>query len=99
MKKAAQISVAIGLGGFLLLKSGVASSLMIFLLVGAVPGTSVSLPPTAMLAVISAVAWLIVVNFMATSAFNFVSMKRLIDKHLARRQRMPKRRFGRLAKV
>lgn len=77
----------------LLSKSGVLSALMMFVLVGAIPGTTVSLPAGLMLTLCGAVALLITLRFTAISAIETLSLHRLTRKHIAYRERMPKRRF------
>jgi hypothetical protein len=77
-------------------ESGVATSLMLFLLSGTIPGTSFTISPNVMLFAIGAIAWLVLLRMTALSTLNFIAMKKLIAKHIARRERLPKRRFNEL---
>lgn len=81
---------------FILSESGVLNSLLIFLLVGAIPGTSVTIPPSLMLFMTGASLWAILFHLTAGKFIGSRQTKRLIKKHIARKQRMPKRRYGQI---
>lgn len=91
-----QRAVAIGsilLILFVLEKSGVLDALLIFLLVGAVPGTNWSLPAGFMLTAGIITALLVVFRYTAISLVEGLDLHRRTQKHLVRKQRMPKKRF------
>ncbi len=95
MKKATLIAGLSLLLLVILVKSGVLDSLMIFLLVGQIPGTSYAIPSSVMLLVITSIIWLLVFRFTAIEALNSLSLRRSAKhKAAARKKRMPKRRFG-----
>lgn len=94
MRKAIIIT-CISLAGLIVLdQSGILNSLFVFLLVGAVPGTNYTLPPTLMLLLIISAIWLIVIRFTALEAFYSVSVKKVKKQQHTRQKRMPKRRFS-----
>lgn len=80
----------------LLSQSGVADSLLAFLLVGAVPGTSYSLSPTLMLAAIAAITWVILFNIMVVKIIDLKSTKKQNTRHSSRTGHMPKRRYEKI---
>lgn len=81
---------------FLLTQSGVANALMAFLLVGALPGTSYSLPAGAMLLIIALIVWLLIFRMTAVSLISFLQIDRLAKKRLQQKSQLPKRRFGQI---
>lgn len=95
-KKAIVVSMLILIIVSILSKSGVLNSLLIFLLVGAVPGTSVSISPSLMLLIVGAGFWAITFHFTAGKFITSRQTKRLIKKHITRKQRMPKRRYSQI---
>jgi NADH:ubiquinone oxidoreductase subunit 6 (subunit J) len=96
MKKAIIISSLIFLAVLVLSESGVFNSLLIFLLIGAVPGTSISLSPNAMFLIIGAVGWVVVCNLTTVKMIDMIKTKRLVKHTTKRQQRMPKRRYSRI---
>lgn len=78
---------------FIMSKSGVIDAFLIFLLVGAIPGTSGSLPAGFMLAVCVIAVLILVFRFTVISLVEELGMRRLTKKHAARKDRMPKKRF------
>ncbi len=96
MKKIVIISSIIFLVLMVLSESGVLNSLLIFILVGAVPGTSIDLSPNMMFLVGAAISWAVLIDLTVVKLVNFISAKRMIGKHIARKQRMPKRRYSRI---
>ena len=81
---------------FLLTQSGVANALMAFLLVGALPGTTYSLPASAMLLIIALIVWLLIFRMTAVSLISFLQIDRLAKKRLQQKNQLPKRRFGQI---
>jgi inner membrane protein involved in colicin E2 resistance len=80
----------------LLVNSGVLNALVMFLLMGQIPGTSYSIPASAMLALLSATTLLIAASIVAAKMQHTTTIRRLIKKHLAHKARMPRRRFGQI---
>ena len=78
----------------LLAQSGITDSLMAFLLVGAIPGTSYSLSPGIMLLIIALTAWLLIFRVAAISIISFLRIDHLAKVHLQQKRQLPKRRFG-----
>jgi arginine exporter protein ArgO len=96
MKKAIIITCIAGFGLFALAQSGLLESLLLFLLVGAVPGTDYSIPSHVMLLAIIGIVWLIVVRFMAVELFYSYMDKRAKEQKTVHKKRMPKRRFSQI---
>jgi uncharacterized membrane protein len=96
MKKAVIIASLILFVYIVLSESGVLNALLVFLLVGAVPGTTITISPNFMLLGIGIIAWLVLFNLMAVRIANFATSKRLIGKYITRTERMPKRRYSRI---
>lgn len=78
---------------FTLAKSGVIDSLFIFLLVGAIPGTNWSLPAGFMLTVSFAAVTALAVRYTIVAILDERDLRRRTKKYIARRERMPKKRF------
>lgn len=77
--------------------SGVFDAFIAFLLVGAIPGTTYSLPPIVMLALSLIALWALTVRCAAVPLLTFIKIDRLARQHLARKERMPKRRFSEIS--
>lgn len=78
----------------LLVKFGVLHAFVMFVLMGQIPGTSYSIPASAMLALLSITALLIAASIVAAKMQHTTTIRRLIKRHLAHKARMPRRRFG-----
>ena len=78
---------------FVLGKSGVLDSLLIFLLVGAIPGTDWSLPAGFMLSIGLLTVVLIAFRYTAVALLEELDLRKRTRKHIARKERMPKKRF------
>ncbi len=78
---------------FALVKSGIIDSLFIFLLVGAIPGTSWSLPAGFMLTVSFVAVTLLAIRYTLVAILDERDLRRRTQKYIARRERMPKKRF------
>ncbi len=74
----------------------VPSSLLNFLLVGALPGTAVSLPPTTMLAIMTGLIGVVVFEFSARRFEIVRRIRQLLFSVTTRRERLPARRFTRI---
>lgn len=89
------IITSISLAGLIVLEqSGILNSLLMFLLVGAIPGTPYNVPSTIMLLFIISAIWLVVIRFAATETVYSISVKKTRKQQVARKKRMPKRRFS-----
>jgi len=94
MRKAIIIT-CVSLAGLIILEqSGVLNSLLIFLLVGAIPGTNYSIPSTIMLLFIASAAWLLIIRMTANETFYSVSAKKTKRRPTSHKKHMPKRRFS-----
>lgn len=93
MKQRTILGTGVILALIILSKSGVFDTLMIFLLVGAIPGTSLSLPPGLMFGVCAIAVLVVAFRYTLVSLVDAIGLHRLTRKHLAYRERMPKRRF------
>ena len=80
----------------LLVRAGVLDSLVIFILSGAIPGTTLQLPPSAMLLGVVAITWLLVMHMTTHQFRSYVAFRRLVTHYTKRNDRMPKRRYGRI---
>lgn len=76
--------------------SGILDSLLLFLLVGAVPGTTYTLPWSVMLLIIIGIMWLVIFRFALLDAFQAITTKKSTKTHAARKKRMPKRRYSQI---
>jgi len=73
---------------------GVFNALVMFLLVGAIPGTDYSLPSSFMLLVMIALIWVIFYKFAGAKAIRSRTAKKLLKRTKAHKKRMPRRRFS-----
>lgn len=96
MKKTIFITLCIIVTTGILIESGVAGSLLLFLLVGAVPGTSITISPTVMLIAIGLITWGLFIRVAAVEALRAFAIKKLAAKRQARRKSMPRRRFSQI---
>lgn len=78
-------------------KSGIFAALMMFILVGAIPGTDWNIPAGYMLALIALPTIFFSVRFIVTSISEAHELRRQTEKYLERKSRMPKKRFRHLA--
>lgn len=79
-----------------LAESGAFNAFVMFLLMGQIPGTSYSVPASAMLFLLGITATLIIAHFVTTKTRHSAAIRRLLKKHLAHKARMPRRRFGQI---
>jgi len=68
---------------------------MYFIIMGDLPGTSVSLPPTTMLALITTLLGIIIFEFSARRIQIVWNVRQQLMHMLTRRERLPTRRFHR----
>lgn len=96
MKKTIIIACLATLGLVILIKSGIVESLVLFLLVGIIPGTNYALSSGIMLLIIGSIVWLFVMRFIAIELFHFAIDKRITAQKTAYKKRMPKRRYSQI---
>ena len=96
MKKTIIIACLASLGLVILIKSGVIESLVLFLLVGLVPGTNYAVPSSVMLLAIFSILWLLVVRFAAVELFYLFLDKRASMPQSNHKKHMPKRRYSQI---
>lgn len=92
MRKAFVIAIVSFLVLLALSESGILNSILFFILVGAIPGTSYAVPAGLMLLIIALCSWLIVVR-LATFA---ISLHRLTKRHIAANKHLPRRHYSRI---
>lgn len=80
----------------ILAESGVFNALVMFLLMGQIPGTSYSVPASVMLLLLGMIVALIIARFVMTKTRYNLAIRRLVKKHLAHKARMPRRRFSQI---
>lgn len=94
MKKTLIITTAIILITAFAVESGMLNALIMFVLMGQIPGTSYSVPASVMLVLLGITITLMIVRFITAKTRHTVTIRRLVKKHLAHKARMPRRRFG-----
>lgn len=94
MKRTIILSSITVLATALLAESGALNALVMFLLVGQVPGTNYSISPSVMLLLFGVITVLVLYHVTAVKILHSINIHRLAQKHLARKARMPRRRYG-----
>jgi hypothetical protein len=94
MRKGIVIACLGALGLVVFIKSGVIESLILFLLVGIVPGTDYVVPSNVMLLAIFSIIGLIISRFAARELFYLFMDKRAAIQKPNHKKRMPKRRYS-----
>jgi hypothetical protein len=74
-------------------KLGVLQALLLFFLVGAIPGTDLTVPSSVMFFSILIAAWVVVFRFTALKALEMRAVARLAKAYNERKNNQPKRRF------
>ena len=75
---------------------GVLNALLLFFLVGAIPGTNLSVPSGVMLSFIVLASWVAVFHFAAIHALERRIIRHLEQRYADTKKRLPKRRFGQI---
>jgi hypothetical protein len=96
MKKTIIITALVSLGLIALYKTSILESLVAFLLVGAIPGTNYSVSSNTMLIAITCVVLALIFQVATIKTFYVLSKVRTKKLVLARKKRMPKRRFSQI---
>ncbi len=94
MKKSIFIVSLSVIGLVICSKFGILQALLLFLLVGAIPGTTLTVPSSLMLFFILIAAWLVIFRFTALKALETRAIARLAKTYNERKNHLPKRRFG-----
>lgn len=79
---------------FIVSKIGVFDALLMFILVGAIPGTDYSLPSSFMLLLSLTAMWFLLFRWAALKTISRRATKKLARSAAAHKKRLPKRRFG-----
>jgi hypothetical protein len=79
---------------FALKQSGVFDALLLFILVGAIPGSTISLSPSMTLALITFSSAALIAHLTLPALFSLINQYRLAKKKQLVKNRMPKRRFS-----
>ena len=96
MKKIFIFTIAGLLACAILIQSDVIDSLLMFIMAGAIPGTSYSIPPVLMLMIIFAVFWMAFFRMVVRPIARRHAGEQKLKKHAAHKKRMPTRRFKRI---
>lgn len=96
MSKAIVISAALFFFATILVVSGVVDALVIFLLSGVLPGTSIQVSPGVMLVGFFSIGWILVARLVSGNIKHFYEVHILTKRYLTRHASMPKRRYQRI---
>jgi uncharacterized membrane protein len=96
MKNPYTIAALCLIGIAFFLKAGIANALLLFLLVGAIPGTSHNVPAVVMLFFVVVFIWLILFRFTILDTLQARATKQIAKRHVERKKRMPRKRFGQI---
>ncbi len=95
MKKPYTIAVVCLIGITLFIKLGIANALFVFLLVGAIPGTSYSIPPAGMLFLAMIPAWLVFVRLMMSGTIQAKIKSLNTNSRQVSKKSLARKRLGR----
>lgn len=95
MKHVTILCFALILLAGILTQSGVLTGLMLFILMGIVPGTDYSIPAWVMLTAIAAITWLIMMRTLATGVFRILRVRHFLQLQLKTNKHLPRRRYSR----
>ncbi len=96
MRKTINICTLLFLGWLIIDAFHITDAVLNFLLVGVVPGTNTSLSPTMMLAIMTAISGIIIFELLARRVEIVHRIRQHFMKIVTKRERLPKRRFGRV---
>ena len=94
MKRNITIVAASIIMATLIVKLGVFDALLLFIVIGAIPGTTISIPSFVMLLAYVTIAIYVVAKLAARHALYIRLITRLKARYEAYRSRLPKRRYG-----
>jgi hypothetical protein len=93
MKNPYTIAAICLLGIAFLLKAGMANALLLFLLVGAIPGTTYNIPAAGMLFIVMVPIWIVFVRFMMLESVQIRLKNQIGRDRLDHKKRLPRKRF------
>jgi len=93
MKNPYTIAALCLIGIAFFIKAGIANALLLFLLVGAIPGTNYNVPAAAMLLFVIVIIWLVIFRFTILDTFQARTTKRIVEPRSIHKKRMPRKRF------
>ena len=95
-----RVIIAVGLFVTLLVleKSGVLDAMLIFLLAGVIPGTGWSLSAGFMLSICALTLGILTLRLSVGLVVDTLDLRRRTKRHVARKTRMPKKRFLQLGR-
>ncbi len=96
MRKFIIISATATTSLVILAESGIIDSLLVFLLTGSLPGTSIVISPSMMMAGLIAAGWLSITRITSFDTTQIRRMRRLVKRYTTKQERMPKRRYSRI---
>ena len=79
---------------FILKQSGILDALLLFILVGAIPGSTISLSPSMTLALITLSALALLIHITVPAIITLTAQYRSVKKKQLAKNKMPKRRFS-----
>lgn len=80
--------------------TGFVNVILEFIIIGAVPSTSYKIPATIMLVACGAIAWLMISYMAIDSVIKFIrNQKQKLQQYTYIRNRLPKRRYGRISQI
>jgi membrane protein implicated in regulation of membrane protease activity len=94
-KKVSLVALAVALL-IVIEKTSILNALLLFFLVGAIPGTSYSVPSGIMLSFIILATWVLVFHFAAIHTLQLRLVRNLEKRYADTKKRLPKRRFGQI---
>jgi ABC-type dipeptide/oligopeptide/nickel transport system permease subunit len=95
MKNPYTITALCLIGIAFFIKAGIFNALLLFLLVGAIPGTSYNVPALGMLLIVAALMWVILFRLTALETFEVRTRKYLAHKYQTRRKSAPAKKAQR----
>jgi hypothetical protein len=92
MKNPYKVTALCLIGVAIILKAGIANALLLFLLVGAIPGTNYNIPAAGMLFLVMVPAWVVFVRLMMSGAIQ-AKIKTIVTSEP--KKRLVRKRFER----
>ena len=96
MKKTLILTILAIIGLIAFVQSGILNSLIMFVLVGAIPGTSHNISPSFMLLAMMTIIWIVIFRLTAVETFYSITTKHLTKRQEERKKRMPRRRYNQI---
>ena len=96
MKNPYTIAALCLIGIAFFIKAGITNALLLFLLVGAIPGTNYNVPAVVMLFFVVVIIWLVLFRFTLLDTIQARASKRIAERRNIHKKRMPRKRFGQI---